>query len=468
MHIRKRKLTPIVVALAAMSGGAAVHGQSADALIDKLVQKGILTTKEANDLRDEADKGFTQAYQVKTGLPDWVTSLRLGGDFRARYDGTYNPQLDPNAAAGTAPIDDRHRFRYRLRYGAVATLRDDFEVGFRLTSSEAQGTFGGDPISGNTSFADNGSKKFVFIDQAYARWNGLHTASLTGSLTVGKMENPFVFSEMIFDPDYTPEGAAINLAYNVAEGHVLKFNGAGFMLDELSGDANDPYLLGAQLRWDAVWMPKLQSSVGAALLSIVNAKSPFSNEGLSSANVPDVNGGNSRSATTTPAASTTLDNTFTTFVADASVTYNLESFPMYSGAFPIRVGGEYARNLLASSRNEAYSFGVTFGKSGKKGLWDLSYKYKELQGDFWYEELVDSDFGAFYQTSSKFATGTGYKSGTNLRGHVVKAQYSLFDSFTLGATVFIANVIDTVAGGPIPASYDSDVTRVQIDAIWKF
>ena len=136
--------------------------------------------------------------------------------------------------------------------------------------------------------------------------------------------------------------------------------------------------------------------------------------------------------------------------------------------FPIRVGGEYAKNLIVDERNEAYAFGITFGKSGKKGLWDLSYKYKEMQGDFWYEELVDSDFGGFYQTPSKFATGTGYKPGTNLRGYVIKAQYSLFDSFTLGATVYIANVVDTVPGGAIPAGYDSEVTRVQVDAVWKF
>jgi hypothetical protein len=469
MHNKPRKIGSAAIALLSVTCAAYnAQAQSADALIDKLVDKGILTVKEAKDLREETDKGFTSAYQAKSGMPDWVTALRFNGDFRARYDGIYNPDLDPGAAAGTAPILDRQRFRYRLRFGVIANIKDDFEFGLRLTSSEANGTFGGDPISGNASFHDNGSKKFIFIDQAYAKWSGLHTASLNGSLTVGKMENPFVFDEVIFDPDYTPEGAAVNLNYNLTESHVLRFIGAGFMLDELSADSNDPFMAGAQMRWEAAWTPKIQSSIGGALLSIVNAKSTLSNEGLSSANVPDVNHGNSRTAVTTPAASSVLDNTFTTLVLDAGVTYTLDSFPMYNAPFPIRVGGEYAKNLVADERNEAYALGITFGKSGKKGLWDLSYKYKEMQGDFWYEELVDSDFGGFYQTPSKFATGTGYKPGTNLRGHVIKAQYSVFDSFTLGATVYIANVIDTVPGGTIPASYDSEVTRVQVDAVWKF
>ena len=49
---------------------ASAAGQSADALIDKLVEKGILTVKEANELREEADRNFSQAYSVKSGMPD--------------------------------------------------------------------------------------------------------------------------------------------------------------------------------------------------------------------------------------------------------------------------------------------------------------------------------------------------------------------------------------------------------------
>jgi hypothetical protein len=468
IHMTKGKVAVAMVAAATVATGNVAQGQSADALINKLVNKGILTADEAKELRDETNKGFNQAYQAKSGMPDWVNSFRISGDFRARYDGLFNPELDPGAPAGTAPIDDRHRFRYRLRVGAFVTMRDNFEVGFRLASGEAPVGPGGDPISGNTSFADNSAKKFIYIDQAYAKWTGLKTPDLTGVLTVGKMENPFVFSEMIFDPDYTPEGAAATLTYNITDAHALKFIGGGFMLDELSGDANDPFMGGAQIRWDAKWTPKIESSIGGALLSIVNAKSTLSNEGLSSANVPDVNAGNSRTPTTTPAASTTLNNTFTTFVADAAVTYKLDHFPLYKGAFPIRVGAEYAQNLVAPSRNEAYAFGVVFGKSGKRGQWDLGYKYKEMQGDFWYEEMVDSDFGSFYQTASPFATGTGYRAGTNARGHIFRAQYSVFDSLTLGATIMTVNLIDTVGAGGIPATYDSDTTRVLIDALWKF
>src|SRR6266536_3737751 len=72
------------------------QAQSADALLNKLVEKGVLTTKEADELKRESNEGFAKAYQVKSGMPDWVTSLKLNGDFRARYEGNYYENDDPS------------------------------------------------------------------------------------------------------------------------------------------------------------------------------------------------------------------------------------------------------------------------------------------------------------------------------------------------------------------------------------
>src|SRR5882724_9996789 len=82
----KTKSALFASAAATLALSATCHAQSSDALIDKLVDKGILTTKEAQDLREEADKNFNTAIQAKTGMPDWVTSYKLSGDFRGRYD----------------------------------------------------------------------------------------------------------------------------------------------------------------------------------------------------------------------------------------------------------------------------------------------------------------------------------------------------------------------------------------------
>ena len=443
---------PVVAtgALATLAFGSTALAQSSDAIIDKLVEKGILTTKEANELREEADKNFTTSYQVKSGMPDWVTALRFNGDFRGRFDGIYSD----NAA-----FVDRNRFRYRLRFGATAVIKDNFEVGLRLTSAERNENFGGDPISGNVSFGDNASRKFVFFDLVYAKWAPINTPEWTGSLTFGKMENPFVFSDIVFDPDYTPEGGAVQLAHTFNDKHSAKFSGGGFVLDEISASANDPYMVGAQLRFDSVWTKAIATSFGMAGLAIMG------DENLSNAAVPNVNRGNTRNVLIVGTSTNqVLAFNFNPIVADAAVTYTLESFWMHNAPFPIRLGGDYMINPAADGKNWAYSAGITFGKSGKKGLWDLAYTYKYLGGDSWYEEMVDSDFGGFYGAGlPNSGFGAGYGPGTNLKGHVARFAYSPYDSLTLSIKWYLADLVTPLAG---VAEYK--MNRMQIDAVWKF
>ncbi|MFA6545650.1 MAG: putative porin [Limisphaerales bacterium] len=465
-RITKTALAATTAALTAFICQSTAQAQTADSLIDKLVEKGILTNKEGQALREEADKDFTRAYQSKSGLPDWVTSLRLGGDIRLRYDGIY---MDP--PAGVAPtFTDRNRLRYRLRVGVTATLQDNFEVGMRLTSAENKAAAGatpaGDPISGNDTLTGNGTKKLVWIDLAYAKWNALNSPDWSMTLIGGKMENPFHVSEIVFDPDYTPEGIGFQLGYNVAEGQALKFNGGLFSIAELGGGAatgsKDSYLYGAQVRWDSVWTPKWSSSVGVGVFGLSDKQN------LTTAAIANVSQGNSRTA------GGVLTSSFSPIATDASVTYTLESFPYYPGAFPIKFGGEYINNpsggtIPAASnsgggkkRNEAYSIGMTLGKSGKKGTWDLTYKWKNLEANYWYEEVVDSDHGAWY-AAAPTGGAAGYQAGTNIRGHYMRAAYSPYDSLTLACTYYLFDLIDKPAGAPF-----SQAGRIQIDAAFKF
>src|SRR5438046_10292262 len=65
-----------VGALASVAFCANAAAQSSDALLDKLVQKGILTADEAKDLRNETKKEFDKSYAAKSGLSAWVSSDR--------------------------------------------------------------------------------------------------------------------------------------------------------------------------------------------------------------------------------------------------------------------------------------------------------------------------------------------------------------------------------------------------------
>ena len=442
-------------ALATIAMGVNVQAQSSDALLDKLVDKGILTVKEANELKEESDKGFSQALQVKNGMPDWVSSFKINGDFRGRYESFYSDSSYAPAAGPTEPFVDRHRFRYRLRLGFVANMSDKFEVGMRLASG-AYGTdprLGADPISTNQTLGNNGSKKSVFIDLAYAKWSPINTTEWSGAFTLGKMENPFVFSDMVFDGDYTPEGLAQQFGYNLSDKQALKLNLGEFILTEIGGSNQDAYLGGAQLRLESNWSPKIHTSIGVSALAITGSEGLFLATGGSA--VPDINAGNTRNKGV-------LVNDYNPVVVDGSVTYNLSSFPGYAGVFPIKLGGDYMNNTAVGNENQAYSVGITFGKSGKKKTWDIGYRWKHLEADAWFEEVVDSDFGAFWGREPVSAK-SGYYSGTNIQGHIVKASYSPYDQLTFGITYFVTELINNS-----PANTKSDMGRLQLDALWKF
>jgi len=451
----RNKLTPTKAAVfasaATLAWAATSHAQSSDALIDKLVDKGILTTKEAQDLRTDSDNDFKTAFQAKTGMPDWVNSYSINGSVRGRFEqfsGLHNETAI-----------DRTRMRYRILVGLKVNMLDDLEAGFRLGSGDVKGS-AGNPLSQNSTMQDNFSDKGVYIDLAYGKWTAIHNADWQVSGTVGKMENPFQFTPMVFDQDLTPEGAAIQGNYNINDKHAIAFTGATFVLDEESGSTHDPFMYGGQVLWNAKWTPKWSSSLGIGAFGIGSPKQ------LTSANVTEINQGNSR----TPVVGTTggvLLYDYNPVIVDASVTYTLDSFPLYTGAFPIKLQAEGMNNPAGpSDSNSAYWLGVQFGKSGTKGTWDISYRYEYLEANAWYDQMVDDDNIAYIQSGPAGGGSTGYVGGTNVRGHLIKFNYSFRDSITFSATCFLNDLINPSINGT--AEPKSAAMHFMADLMWKF
>lgn len=446
-----RALTISAILAGAGAPWQSVRAQSSDAIINKLEQKGILTAAEAKQLRAESEQDFNrsltnsmgQAFGAMTGMPSWVTGYRFGGDFRGRYD-----QI---SALNNANYVDRTRFRYRLRFGIVASLVGSMEVGFRLGSGDS----GGGPLSNNTTFENNGTKKPIWIDAAYAKWTALNDGDWLLAATIGKMDNPFHFTPMVFDPDLTPEGAAITGGYTINDSQKIAFAGAGFVLDEESGSTRDPILYGGQVMLNSKWNSKLSSSVGVGAFSIVNPNQ------LTTGNVPYINRGNSRNA------AGALIHNYNPIIADASVTYLFDRAPLYPGKFPVTLAGEYINNTGASDNHQGYWAGITVGKSGKKHTWDLSYRYEYLQGDAWYDQLADDDNAAFYQTAPTGGGGPGVYGGTNLKGHLIKFNYSITDYLTFTLTSYITDVINSRAYNNV-GEPNSGTLHFMADLMWKF
>ena len=423
--------------------GGLVFAQSEDALLNKLVEKGILTQKEAADLRREADKDFTTAYSAKSGMPAWVTSLKFSGDLRLRYDSAYFE----------APsIADWYRFRYRLRFGMVAVLKDDFEVGFRLAS----GT--GNPTSVNQTFQNNASKKEIRVDLAYAKWFAVNNPNWGLSLTGGKMENPFGTQELLFDIDYTPEGAAQQLFWNINPKHTVRFTGGEFVINELPKSGNDPFVLAGQIRLDSAWSTNWQTSLGAMGLGLVHG-TDISRADLGGS-YWDYAAGNTHTGI---GPNSRLAHNMTPWQFEGAVTYFVvKPLAFYPGRLPVRVAGQIIHNPSAPDSNTGWLAGGSIGKAGKRGTWELNYKFRWLEGDAWWDSIVDDDTFAAYGVTSIYGT-EGVHSGTNLRSHIVSLQYCPRDFLLIGVRYYHNALIQTVPNG-----YPSADNRFLVDMVWKF
>jgi len=116
-----------------------------------------------------------------------IENINFSGDFRLRYE-----YLDKDDSM------TRGRARIRLRLNAISKINDSWNVGFTLATGSNE-----DPTSTNQSMDNNFTQKNIWLDRAYAVYN-----SGNFIFTGGKMKNPFVKTDILWDSDINLEGAA--------------------------------------------------------------------------------------------------------------------------------------------------------------------------------------------------------------------------------------------------------------------
>jgi hypothetical protein len=362
--------------------------------------------KENQGLRQRLDT--LEGTAAKPAAAASAPTFKLNGELRTRFE-DFEGENDA--------FVDRGRLRGRLRLGGTATT-NDLEIGLRLTTGVSEG----EPTGNNFTLQDNGSKKAIALDLAYLKWSAYRSERDQLALIAGKMTNPLVSSDLIFDTDYTPEGLAAQYARKLGSSSTVRLNTALLVIDELSASSHDPLLYIGQLRWDAIWSSNSSTSIGFTDLQLANATR------LTNSAVPDVHKGNTRTA------GGVLVEHYRPWVLDASFTRPL-------GKLPVRIAGDYMHNPGAADDNDAYDAGLFVGKADARHTWELGYRYRVAEADAWYEELIDSDSGAFYQIAPPGGS-IGYGGGTNVRGHIFSANYALTDRTLAGFTYFATKLID--------------------------
>jgi hypothetical protein len=440
--MKKQKLSAALLAAAAgMTFATIGHAQNVDALLNKLVDKGILTQNEATELRIESTNSTPKSFASKMSGPSWVESLKFAGDFRGRYDGIY--QDSSNKGAGSA-TEDRQRFRYRLRYGVTAGLTDHFEVGLRLGSGEvgsAAPSLGGSPFSANTTMNNDASRKFIFVDLAYAKWKPTDWFNAE----IGKMTSEFWMTDMVLDPDYNPEGAQQKISYALNDRHKFSLVAGEFVIVEnyngtgTDSQNEDAYLFMGQAEWDAKWSDRISSRVAVAGYA-------FANQDAITTNLESFLNQNGASAAGPGAPN------FNPIIARGELAYMFDSAPLFHGPFPASVGFEYANNPGASGSDghDGYNVGFTLGDAKKKGNWQFNYNYKYIGTAAVWHGLNDDDFG--YNA----------KGGTSVEGHQIIASYHALDPLTMNVRYMLTEQIDT------PPGVSSKQMRLFLDLLFAF
>src|SRR5208282_1924958 len=126
MNLRSKLAGMMAGAAACLALAAPARAQiSADALLDKLVTRGILSPDEAEQIKKEAQTnnavGSNNAEAQKFKLSSVIKSMELYGDLRFRYE--YRAaQLGPEAGS---VYDAENRWRYSLRIVVRGDLPDD-------------------------------------------------------------------------------------------------------------------------------------------------------------------------------------------------------------------------------------------------------------------------------------------------------------------------------------------------------
>ncbi len=224
-------LTLLLSVFIAIMSSYACAGE-VDILIDKLVEKKILTQAEAGVLLEEMKKeGEKEKEEIKkvasnaVDLPGWVKNTTVKGDVRIRYQ-TQDTDNDGK------PSRDRGRMRVRL--GVETQVNDSWSAGIGMASGSD------DPRSNNQTFDDVFDSKGWNLDYAFASYS----PNKVLGITAGKMKNPlYKTKDLIWDSDINPEGIALELNNKVSDNFKFFANAAYFLMEEFSSSKKDPALL---------------------------------------------------------------------------------------------------------------------------------------------------------------------------------------------------------------------------------
>lgn len=459
------------------------RGQSSDspAIVATNIQATPTATSQQNaGSSDERIRNLER--QIKG-----IGPISFSGDVRLR--------LEPFLGGPSDQSLDRLRGRVRARFNATANLGEQFRAGITLASGDIN-----DPTSTNQNLTNFYTRKSFALDQAFVEFTPKGFKALT--LTGGKFRYPWYNTELTWDKDLNPEGAAETLAFNLDTPVLKRIAFVGFQLPfaEIAGTSStnksitQSITYGGQLQttWRLASHVTLSAYTGyydflgadAIALALARASARSPQTPLSGA-LPLTSGNPVQDSTYTTTATTivTVNGTaYPTGVTSIANSQFASKFGLFDSIarfdidtgrprFPVTFIGDYVQNTEACSNlpnivavpantvtatykqtvnapcNSHYRRGYwaegRVGRLQNKGDLQIGYariyiEREAVLGNFNYSEM---------------------RQGTNVTEHRVDAFYQLDRSIQLGFAALI--------GRPLGSS-EPWLTRLQFDTVYIF
>jgi hypothetical protein len=434
----------------------------------------------------------SERWGVPDALPEWIDKVKIKGDVRLRAEqqnfasgnATGLPDFQEiNNSGGFDPADpdqflntsnDRTRFRERVRLGVDAKVTNNMKAGIRMSTGNSD-----DPVSTNQTLGNYNNRYDVVLDRAYLKYDDydLNTYKWL-TLSGGRMPNPFVSTDLVWDSDVGFEGFAAtyrkslvgsdNLWEQDETDRNLFFTLGAFSLQEVALSSKDKWLFAGQLGVD--WETDRQSrlTVAAAYYDYVNidGRQNELNSTRYDFTAPEfVQNGNSMFAIGDPSDPTRLFGLASQYkLLNITASWDLARFaPTH-----VIITADYVKNLgwdrgdiidrtggvvynatdpgddPFDSRTTGYQLLLTVGwpEVRKARDWQLFGGWKHLERDAVLDAFTDSDF---------------HLGGTNAEGWILGGSYGLMEDTWLTGRWLSADEID---GAP----YGVDVLQIDLNA----
>lgn len=365
---------------------------------------------------------------------EWISALKLSGDFRARYDFIDNQD---------STDEERHRLRLRARLGLEVDFCDCVELYLRLASG------GDDPVSTNQTLQDCFSSKDMRIDRAYAVF--FLPCYPDYRLSIGKIKNPHwepsLISPMIYDQDLNPEGISLSFQHSTTSNNTLSGYVSWYIIDELSALREDPWMLDCML--------KLQTK--HACIDSTYSLSFYFTENLPLADCQEYLGNYGQAG----AGPTSWIGEFASLRLFAQWAYLHNDCAYLCTPALLTLSLGYAKNLSndyaidgLSDERQAWTAQLQYGKAQLPCSWECAVQYRYLEADALIDRFVDSDSG---------------RGETNRKGWIARARWAPYEwwMFEVKANR-TRRITDRGSDRRELQSNGSYVNRVFIDTVLRF